>query len=346
MILRETGSEFWDIPQAEENGLFPQGTVWFLSGRWALDFILKDILADPVVPRSAALPSWCCHTMIQPFLDRGFSVRFYSVLPDPKGGLTMGLTQVMDCGVLLAMDYFGYAGTLLPSGFGGIVIRDTTHSLFTSLPEDADYVFGSLRKWAGFWTGGYAWKRGGAFLLPPPEETDAGYVALRRRAMEKKGAYIAGQTQDKGYLSIFSEAEALLDGRPEAVGAVERDIVAAKRLDVEALRQKRRENAGTLLRGVSHMALFPRLRDGDCPLFVPILVSGGKRNALRRFLIERDIYCPVHWLASSLHRLTDEERRVYDEELSLVCDQRYGEADMERVIQAIGEFFGKGELLC
>ena len=93
------------------------------------------------------------------------------------------------------------------------------------------------------------------------------------------------------------------------------------------------------------MALFPRLGERDCPLFVPILVPGGRRDALRRFLIEQDIYCPVHWPTSSFHRLTEVERRVYDEELSLVCDQRYGETDMERVLQAVEEFFG-GELPC
>lgn len=341
--MREIGSEFWDVPLAGENDLFPEGTAWFLSGRWALDFVLEDILADGAVPRSAALPSWCCHTMIQPFLDRGFSVRFYPVLPDPEGGLLIDLSQAADCGVLLAMDYFGYEGKPLPPGFRGMVIRDATHSLFTSPPGDADYIFGSLRKWAGFWTGGYAWKREGGFRILPPEEADAGYVSLRRRAMEEKRACLEGRTENKGYLSVFSEAEALLDVRTERTGAAERDIAAAKRLDTGLLRQKRRENAGALLKGVARMALFPRLGERDCPLFVPILVPGGKRDALRRFLIEREIYCPVHWPASSLHRLTEEEQRVYDEEISLVCDQRYGEADMARVLRAIGEFFGKGE---
>ena len=342
----EIGSEFWNIPKAGENGLFPQETAWFLSGRWALDFILRDILADPMVPRRAALPSWCCHTMIQPFLHRGFSIRFYPVLPDPEGGLTVDLAQVMDCGVLLAMDYFGYEGKPLPLDFHGIVIRDATHSLFTTLPADADYVFGSLRKWAGFWTGGYAWKRKGAFCLTPPRETEDAYVSLRRRAMEGKRVYLEGRAEDKGYLSVFAEAEAILDVRTERTGAAERDIAVAECLDVTLLRRKRRENAGTLLKGVSHLALFPRLGEKDGPLFVPILVPDGRRDELRQFLIEQDIYCPVHWPVSSLHRLTEAERRFYNGELSLVCDQRYGEADMDRILRAIGAFFRKGEIRC
>lgn len=346
MNIREIGSEFWDVPQAWGNGLFPQRTAWFLSGRWALDFILRDILTELTVPCSAALPSWCCHTMIQPFQSHGFSVKFYPVLPDPEGGLITDLAQVMDCGVMLVMDYFGYEGKPLPLGFRGVVIRDTTHSLFTTPPMDADYVFGSLRKWAGFWTGGYAWKRKGAFHLTPPRKTEDAYVSLRRRAMGEKRAYLEGWTEDKGYLSVFAETEALLDIWTERTGAAERDIAAAECFDVALLRRKRRENAGTLLKGVSHLALFPRLGEKDCPLFVPILVPEGRRDELRQFLIKRDIYCPVHWPVSSLRHLTKEERRVYDGEMSLVCDQRYGEADMGRILLAIEEFFGKGEIQC
>lgn len=336
-LAREIGSDFWDIPLSKKNSIFPPNTAWFLSGRWALDFILKDI--GPSVPRAAALPSWCCETMIQPFLDRGFSVRFYPVLPDQAGGLAADLSQVMDCGVLLVMDYFGYEGETPPPDFGGVVIRDATHSLFCAPLEDGDYVFGSLRKWAGFWTGGYTWKREGRFSLPPPAEADERFVSLRRQAMEEKRAYLDGRPDGKGYLPVFSEAEALLNRRSGGTGAAERDIAAARCLDVEFLRQKRRENAGRLLKSVSHMALFPRLGEKDCPLFVPVMVPGGKRDALRRFLIERDIYCPVHWTVSPLHRLRDEERRLYEEELSLICDQRYSPADMERMLGAIADFF-------
>lgn len=343
----EIGSEFWDFPQAGENGLFPSGTAWFLSGRWALDFVLTDLLTDFAGPRTAALPSWCCETMIAPFLNHGFSVRFYPVLPDSAGGLQVDFSRVMDCGVLLAMDHFGYGSALPSAGFQGVVIRDATHSLFrTAQPNDGDYVFGSLRKWAGFWTGGYAWRRAGKFRAAPPGKTEEAYVSLRRRAMEEKRDYLEGRRPDKEYLDCFTRAEELLDREGGTQGAAARDISAARYLDVELLRRKRRENAAVLLEGVSHMALFPRLGEGDCPLFVPILVPGGKRDALRRFLIGREIYCPVHWPVSVLHLLTEEERQLYEGELSLICDQRYGLADMERTLTAIQDFFRGEDLGC
>ena len=103
----EIGSEFWDIPLApQENGIFPPYTVWYLSGRVALRAILSDLCARQVV-RTAALPSWCCHTMIAPFSDTGIKVFFYPVFV-ADGVLRQEQGSCPSCDVTLVMDYFGY----------------------------------------------------------------------------------------------------------------------------------------------------------------------------------------------------------------------------------------------
>lgn len=337
----EIGSEFWDIPLSKAaNDIFPINIAWFLSGRSALSFVIEDIQSQQHF-RSVAMPSWCCHSMIDPFVSHKVEIYFYPVCSDTNGHLTQDLSYLPDCDGLLMMDYFGYSSHITRPNFSGVVIRDVTHSLFTGLPDDADYVFGSLRKWAGFWTGGYAWKKTGTFLSRLPTETIWEYAALRQRAMERKHAYIQGKQSDKDFLKIFTEAEMYLDSQYKGRAAA-RDINAAQQLDLEMLRCRRRENAALLLERLSSFALFPKLSGTDCPLFVPILVPDGKRDNLRRFLIEREIYCPVHWPRSPLHKLTELERRIYEEELSLVCDQRYNSADMRRILKAIDEFF-KGE---
>lgn len=86
------------------------------------------------------------------------------------------------------------------------------------------------------------------------------------------------------------------------------------------------------------MAIFPTLKDNECPLFVPIMVPGEKRDELRRYLIGKSIYLPVHWPKTNYHKLNSETEYIYDNELSIVCDQRYDEIDMERIIKAIREF--------
>ena len=89
------------------------------------------------------------------------------------------------------------------------------------------------------------------------------------------------------------------------------------------------------------LLIFPEMKSADCPFFVPIIVPDGKRNELRRFLINKDIYCPVHWPVSQLHKLGEKEQFLYDNELSLVCDQRYSEYDMNRMVDLINSFLSK-----
>lgn len=334
----EIGSEFWDVPLTKgENGLFPADTAWFLSGRAALRAVIRDIKARRPF-RSAALPSWCCDSMIQPFLAEGVEVSFYPVFFQEEKGLVQDFSRLPDCDGLLLMDYFGYQeGSPLPV-FDGVVLWDGTHSAFSGIPARADYVFGSLRKWAGFWTGGFARRKDGLPLDAEASFKAAPYVRLRQQAMAEKRAYLAGERADKQHLATFSAAEELLE-QGAAGPADPRDIQAAKHLDIDGLRQRRRENAARLLGSVSGIALFPELTETACPLFVPIRMPEGKREGLRRHLIERGIYCPVHWPVSPLHHLTEKTRKLYDEELSLVCDQRYGPEDMERVCEELYDFF-------
>ena len=343
-MKREIGSEFWDVPLGTgvQPFLFPKDTGFFLSGRSALNFLIEEIQARQTF-HSVALPSYCCETMIEPFLTHGVAVEPYPVVYDETGQMVQMLPQTLHCDGILVMDYFGYVRqTMLPK-YGGVIIRDVTHSLFCGIPSDADYVFGSLRKWAGFWTGGYAWSREGAFQMPLPVETNQAYVELRHQAMREKIDYLYGSRPNKHYLSVFAQAEKLLE--KDSHGASDpRDVEYAKKMDMEFIRARRRENAATLLKVLSDFALFPKLQNSDCPLFVPIRVTGGKRDELRKYLVEQKIYCPVHWPVSSKHSLTDKTRILYDEELSLMCDQRYGQADMNRMYTTILRFFEQEKL--
>lgn len=335
--MKEIGSEFWDVPTlAKKNSLFPELTQWFLSGRNALHAIIKDI----GTVKSVALPSWCCDSMVKPFVDAGMEVTFYPVYFD------RGLRQEFsfDSDVLFLMDYFGYTvSTRDLRSYKGIVIRDVTHSFFSKSYIDADYYFGSLRKWCGVWTGGYAWA-GDGHELPMENSDDLGYTLLREKAMQLKNSYINGyvndrgnRVADKGYLKIFDAAEEALENIGIAPAA-ERDIALAKQLDAGLLKARRRANAKILRSAFPDWLIFQEMKENDCPMFVPILVPDGKRNEMRRFMINNDIYCPIHWPVSEYHQLEERTETIYQNELSLVCDQRYTEDDMFQMVETIKAF--------
>ena len=333
-IQAEIGSEFWSVPIKQNvNLVFPMQTQWYISGRGALHAIIRELTDRHTV----AMPSWCCDSMIKPFTDAGFNVRFYPVYW--QDSLVQEIS--LDCDVLFLMDYFGYTSAAPDlSGYSGIVIRDVTHSIFSSSCCDADYYFGSLRKWCGVWTGGYAWTKDG-HGLSCEQGDDLGYITLREQAMQLKNCYInrypdsnGRLVTDKRYLRLFGEAEEKLD-MLGCQPAAERDVSLARFLNEDVIRARRRENARVLMDAFPDWLIFKELNESDCPLFVPVFVPEGRRNDLRKYLIQNEIYCPVHWPVSTYHKLTEREQYLYENELSLVCDQRYSKEDMDRTVTLI-----------
>ena len=339
MLKKEIGSEFWDAPINNKGicGYFSEANQWFVAGRSALKAIIKEINHC----RTIAMPSWCCDSMVKPFLNAGMEVCYYPVFFE--NGLIQHIN--FDCDVLFLMDYFGYLSrTPDLSSYNGVIIRDVTHSIFSSNPNDSDYYFGSLRKWCGVCTGGYAWTKDG-HMMSIERYTDDIYVTLRKKAMRLKKSYIHNrEASDKSYLKIFEEAEKRLDDARN-YPAVEEDILIAKKLDVDFIKTRRRLNAQILQKAFPDWLIFSIMGDNDCPMFVPILVPNAQRDALRNYLIKNDIYCPVHWPLSKYHKLNEKEKFLYKNELSLVCDQRYDANDMNRMIKII-ELFWKETRHC
>ena len=149
--------------------------------------------------------------------------------------------------MLLVMDYFGYTGRQPDLGkYRGTVIRDTTHSIISASYTDADYYFGSLRTWCGFWTGGYVWSKDEHELASDASD-DFGYTVLRERAMQLKDSYIHDlRDNEKAYLELFDRAEETLE-RVGVLPAAERDVLLAQRLDLEFICKRLRTNAKVLM---------------------------------------------------------------------------------------------------
>ena len=337
-MIKEIGSDFWETPTSKNDILnWPETTAWYISGRAALLAIINDIKKTRK-NAIAALPSWCCDSIIRPFLDSGIKVVFYSVYIE-KGVFCQNFDNIQNADILLLMDYFGF-NRLENINFNGIKICDATHSVFSGRQQDADYYFGSLRKWCGFYTGGFAYSKNGHLKHGLIDEEN--YINLRKKAMQKKEDYINGKTDSKDYLELFSKAEELLESQ-NIFGASLEDVERAKHLDIGFIRKRRRENANFLIKELEDLSLFKELNDNDCPLFVPIVVEKDQRDKLKKYLIQKDIYCPVHWPQTNLHKLNEKTKKLYETELSVVCDQRYFLPDMERIAIQIKTFLTNGE---
>lgn len=325
MINKEIGSEYWDIPVTDKKNNLFDDVSWFISGRAALDFILKDILSRYENIENVALPSWCCDSMIEPIIRNNLKPVFYEVgIKDKR----LYKSTDIDVDVFINLDYFGFECV---DSFDNksIVIDDITHSIFNKDKTNADYYFGSLRKWAGFKTGGFAYCKDG-FNISDPDSTNIEYVEKRKKAMNMKREYIDGLRDDKKYLEIFKDGEDMLEYLYD-YKADEDDIVKAMYLDIDLIKKKRKENADIIMKHFKDYCIFDD--NEGCKLFVPIIVPGNYRDELRRQLISKQIYCPVHWPLTDVHNVQDDY--IYQNELSLICDHRYDWQDIEYMCKMI-----------
>lgn len=345
-MLNEIGSEF------ESDSAFAASGSSFLSeiGKdYALTFsgrtAIETALRDAGRAGKAMLPSYCCDSMIEPFRKAGFEIGFYPVSYD--GALTMDFEAAADCDVLLFCHYFGFAHAAPPAslcdavhGRGGIIIEDMTHSLLSAKPVSAqsDYHIASLRKWFPVLSGGICVKKEGSLRRKPQQMPDAEILREKQTAMNMKRKYLGGDrsVSKQEFLHQYGEFNTWLGQHYSGLAMDAESVQCLGHLDIDKIRQRRTENAHALYAGLRGLKGITPLYAEDameCPLFVPVLIDADRRAAVRQRLTEAAVYCPIHWPRPA----QGGGSVLYDTELSLICDQRYTPADMQRIISVLTE---------
>lgn len=238
------------------------------------------------------------------------------------------------------IDFFGYTleeNTRIASQEkqkGKIVLYDSTHKIDGNARVEkwSDYSFCSYRKWF-YCNFAKAIKYHGDFF-ESTNKIHKQYLSLRNEAARQKREYLKGEGVDKfEFLRLFKQAEEILKADYEGYSGTP---VA---YDMDEIIYQRRKNASYLinkLKNISGIKLWRNsINDSDSPMFVPILLEPQLRNEIRAYLISKEIYCPIHWERPSYQTQYNE---LFEKELSLVCDQRYDEIDMERIADAIQTF--------
>ena len=351
MTYSEIGSYFWLDGQ---EGKMPVGDVNWLpsvedscfafSGRNAIDVALRDILDNNSI-KTVYAPSYCCVSMLQSFIDRGLKIEFYEVGFE-NGKFTYALPKNVSGSIVLIMSYFGLSADRTHEAIeklhnnGAIVIEDITHSLLRerTASEHSDYLVASLRKWFAVPTGGWIGKRKG-FLSQKPTMDSNHAVVDKIAGMREKFDYLSGKIDSK---ENFLLANATFDNdlihvdRMLKLDDMSLNIIQGQ--DIKNVINQRRKNAAVLLgglRGLSDVITLPSVDlTVDAPLFLPVFMETEKRDALRKYLVSRGIYCPVHW-----PEVMGAKVGVRANELSLICDQRYSEGDMAAIVDAILEWY-------
>ena len=327
--MREIGSEFW--LEREPAAISYRDGCYVLSGRTAIDLIVQDITKSRPV-RSVYMPAWGCDSMIAPFFAHGTQIRFYDI----------GHTDFTDdTDIFYVTNYFGYENTLpidIVKRFkeqGAIILYDRTHSfLMENDPylELADYIFASIRKWMGVIGGAVVNGVKDCQLKPYP------YLDCKEQAMRMKKAFIEcdSSIDKQAFLNLYGEFGHYLTEDYQNYEMDDLSYALYKTENFNAMRRKRRENAKYLHEHLKGVRFLGELTDNAVPLFVPVFFDTiEQRNAVRKKLIEAQIYCPIHWPKPAQIPADFTVNKMYDTELSLICDQRYDINDMKRIIETI-----------
>lgn len=340
--MREIGSEFW-LEREQEALSHNRDGIYVLSGRTAIDLIIQDIVRTKRV-RNVYMPAWCCDSMLAPFAAHRIHVDFYDVVHTESTESTAIIchTDFTDhTDIFYVTNYFGYENTLPVETVkrykeqGCIVLYDRTHSFL--MENDpylalADYSFASIRKWMGVIGGAVVKGVRDCDLKPYP------HLECKEQAMRMKKAFIESDSSvDKqAFLKLYSEFGHHLAEDYQNYEMDDLSYALYKKEDLSAMQRKRRENAKYLHENLKGVRFIGKLTDNAVPLFVPVFFdTTEQRNAVRKRLIDAQIYCPIHWPKPTLIPADFEANKIYDTELSLICDQRYDLTDMERMVTLI-----------
>lgn len=349
---REIGSEFWinEIIQASEaktpKWLSKFGNVVLTSsGRGAITLLLHQLDTDK---KTVLLPAYICDSVIMPFVELGYECHFYDVEKDLYANIDY-LLNFENVGIFLHMGYFGFhTNSNLERVINcfkeksTVIVEDVTHTMFSNYERfsENDFYVGSIRKWFGIPSGGFLASKLG--MDNKPLHKHERFNQIRKEALLLKHKYIKTSELKlkKKFLKRFSEAEEILDKDLASYSIDNLSTQLLNKLNTRELIKKRRQNYTYLkdnLEDVNSIKiLFKVLDENICPLFFPILIK-EKRDQVKKSLIDAGIYCPVHWSIPKQIKVDKYKNsyEIYNSELSIPCDQRYGVEDMERIISAI-----------
>ena len=144
-----------------------------------------------------------------------------------------------------------------------------------------------------------------------------------------------GNFNDHIYLELFEKGEQLIDSELECgMSQIAEKLYVF--MDEERVKVRRINNAKYLIKELNDIGISPLLplQENHVPLFVPIVPPN--RDAVRKEMFHREIYCPVHWQLKDLNLARGGQ--MAEAELSLIIDQRYGCKEMDKILSVLYEY--------
>jgi dTDP-4-amino-4,6-dideoxygalactose transaminase len=300
--------------------------VEFVNARSAIAFALRRLRSARVW-----LPSYLCDAIIA----SGPETHRYPIDANLRIASSDWLDDLRPNDAVLIVHYFGFRreARFIEAAVarGAHVIEDAAQALFAEPGPPSACIVYSPRKFVGVPDGGIVvWNRNfapAAELAAPPREWWLGALSasLLRRDFDRGGA-------GREWLERFQESE-----RRALTGDFRISDLSAALLrhgiDFATVRAQRIANYRRLLRHLGDVALFPHLDEETVPLGFPLRVA-NRANVLEQ-LHAANIYPAIHWPLTHVPEAFADSHRLSREIMTLPCDQRYSQDDMDRMASCL-----------
>jgi hypothetical protein len=301
--------------------------VWLLhNARSALHSLWTGLK-----PHRVWLPAYTCSEIARA-VPAGVAVQYYPLSKQLLPNVDFLDGQISDGDHVLAIDYFGRPPA---TEFTSLVhdrtaigwIQDGAHALGAADTAWGDWILYSPRKLLGAPDGGILVARqkplwpivtvpasNFAFALPSIER-------LEDRDEIENERWYANYVREEAAMKISAQTISLLTMEVLRVSDFHQDCEA------------RRRNYQTLHRRLGQWAFFPDPEISFAPLGFPMRVEAA--GAICANLAKQRIFAARHWTGlPSDPNMFVSEHRLATELLTLPCDYRYDELDMNRVADA------------
>ena len=307
--------------------------AFFSTGRDALYSLLASL-----PHQSIYLPDLVCASIHQACVAAGKAVITY-----PLGADLLDFGQLAlhagEPACLLVMHYFGVTNVALlsrASEAGVTVISDITHMLFNTgqleqIAIESDYLIASLRKSGAFPDGGFVSSRTEPLIqatLPIRED----FFSLRAAGLLSRGFSANDDFCDDENFNLLKKAEDVIDrSSPNAhqCSYLSRRLLFTVNVTTAAL--KIYGNMQALATKLNDLCTTPCQPGFASPYFCCIFRNREERDFVRAQLEAHQYFCPVHWDTAQLPMPSPLSERI----LSIPCDARYGENDMQAIADVI-----------
>jgi hypothetical protein len=269
------------------------------GGYYSIIKIIKEIGFEN--NQEILLPSYLCPSILIPFQKLNIEYRFYKInenLEIDINDLERKITK--NTKAIFFINYFGFPQkeqTLKKlKEFKQqeiILIEDIVQSFFSNIIPIGNYIFNSFRK---------HFPVDGSIII-----SENKFESFNNKGCLYNSCFIyklVGRflrylqfeynfKTEKLFLYLFKKAE---DNyyRYSNTNFTKYNRFLLSRYNIPFLVKKRKENFKYLLNRYSEISIYKKLEKDIVPLGFPILIQN--RNKIRKKLISKNIFCPIHWI--------------------------------------------------